>query len=76
MAAATCHLSSLKINAGDEIIILPISYSALKETSEMVYGTGSQCIIAGMPLFGTYRDFGMVDLNESSESNCDRLREQ
>lgn len=74
MSSTTCHLSSIEICNGDDVVIVPIKYTHLTETSQLVYGTNSSCTIAHLPLFGKYDDYGKVILNKESEEICNIFR--
>ncbi|MFS1429932.1 hypothetical protein LMH73_023165 [Vibrio splendidus] len=76
MSSTTCHLSSIEIREGDDVVILPVKYRHLTETCQLVYGTNSSCTIAHLPLFGKYGDYGQVKLNEESEENCTIFRKR
>ena len=75
MSTITCHLSSIEICEGDDVVILPIKYQHLTETCQLVYGTNQSCTVAHFPLFGKYTDYGQVTINEESEVNCNIFRE-
>lgn len=74
MSTTTCHLSSLEICEGDNVVLIPIKYQNLTETCQLVYGTNLSCTIAGLPIFGKYTEFKLIDIDPESEENFDIFR--
>jgi hypothetical protein len=69
----TCHLSSLEILEGDEVILLPVKYTHVTEIN-MVYGTNSACTLSWLPMIGKYNGFGGISLNRESKNICNLFR--
>ncbi len=65
----TCHLSSLSINSGDEVIVIPVSYGNVGDSS-LVYGESEHCNLAWLPMIATCEDYGQLKLSDSSRSVC------
>ena len=69
----TCHLSSLEISEGDEVVLIPVRYGYISH-SHLVYGTNNECTIASLPMIGKYNGYGSIDLLKESVSVCDNFR--
>lgn len=69
----TCHLSSLLIKEGEEVVLIPTRYASLKETTTMCYGTNGSASLFLTPIFGKSDGFGSITINKESEFVANEL---
>jgi len=61
----TCHLSGIGISANESVIMVPVRYSHLTNSTTQVYSSDRSAHIAGIPLKSYYDEYGSVDKIEN-----------
>lgn len=69
----TCHLSGMAISENEDVILLPISYGTVSDTSTFCYGTNSACHPHWLPFFGKYNGYGNIE-NVKNEVDLNYFR--
>lgn len=69
----TCHLSGMAISEDEDILLLPIVYGSVTDTSTLCYGTNKSCYPAWSPIFGKYNGYGNIE-NVVNKGDLFRLR--
>lgn len=70
---STCHLSSMAISENEPVLLLPISYGYVSDTSTLIYGTNQSCHPLWVPFIGKYNGYGSVE-DVTNEGDILRLR--
>jgi hypothetical protein len=71
---STCHLSSLELQEGEKVLLIPIFYSNITELN-LYNQSNDSCSIAWTPMNATYIGGGSVKLSEEANLVCDAFRE-
>jgi hypothetical protein len=68
MSSATCHLSGLPIGEDTSVLAIPVSYTHLRESSTMCYGTNYGCHPFWIAMTGIMAEYGQVgDISNSND---------
>lgn len=72
----TCGISNMPVNDGDEVVLIYLKQNQFRksdrEASRGVY-PGHFYAPATLPLYGTYADYGSVDVSEGPENDAGRI---
>lgn len=71
--SGTCHLSSMAISENEDVLLIPVSYGSVVETSTILYGAHHACHPLFLPMIGKYNGFGSIK-NIINERDVDHFR--